>query len=1253
MMNKKSGQRRIGAIIPVSLTLIVLSVCVIMTGSAEGVTSVTINVNGTPSNSMTQGDDWEIIWDLANPGNTAMVEIWIDKNSDHLIDAGDQLFLAERATDGDISDEVFFDADGAVNGSFSWHPSVGNSYINLAPGDWIFKVIDENSSEKAAYLHVEKLPPTNYSISGKVTVPANTEYIWIEAGYEGGAGWYLYAAFTDSGGNYTIHIPDSMGNRTWDVLAGGEMGIPGYLTPDEQEVLIDGHITGMDFAFISATASVEGVVRDDLGSPLPGGIRIEAQEESLDIEIWTWTEADGSYHLDVIGGNWEIAVVEEDVIPDHLASGIDVTINDGETLTGQDIICYRALHTITGRVTKDGAGFPGVWVEAENWQLGWTHAKTDANGAYTLHVADASSFGNWRVELDEWPAGFMLQPPYSYFDIPHDSTNIDFAFITPIIKTIPVTPPVTPPVICVPWRGNEDWPHPTWNGKEISLKGTVRYAGKVEYTWDFGNGTPTESGAVIATDEYPYPISARHTYSGANGTMYVARLTVTANGSLLGEDTYLVEIGEKTLQAEADLAIDEGLWWLYQQQNRDTFDSVDYGYWQQGDEHRVAVTGAAVQAFENNLHKPFGDPAKDPYVDTVKRGLNFLTRMAYPVNIPSDDGDTNGNGIGIGCDDWEWWPERIYEIGMAMMAIVSSDLPGHHATIGPDNVIGRTYKEIVQDMADYCAWAQNEAGTVSGGWRYDPNYSESDNSVTQWPIIGMEPAEAKWGIAIADFVKPRLLDWLTWSQCKQPDESYGGFGYSWPDDWVNIAKTSGTGVTGLLFCDLPQDDQRISDAINFIDSNWNTDTEHWDSYYAMYGVMKAFSDEFLNRESTGNHVWWDEYARYLADKQDWTGSWPAGMYTERQLATAWAIIILTKVVYDIPPTAIAKANGFDEIEVDKDQIVHFDGSQSRDGTYQIILYEWDWESDGIYDHTSTEPTAEHSYFTYLPDPYVVTLRVTDNRDTVTGGAKPAITDTDTCQVYVHPPPHPPIADANGPYIGWVGIPVTLDGSGSHDPNEPLDEIISWDWDLDNDGEFDDASGEIVTYTWNVPGIYPIALRVTAREEPKLGEPSRTIVEIGNHDPVADPNGPYETQPCTPITLDGSGSYDPDPAPDHIVKHEWDLDNDGEYDDATGVAPEFHCQDEGVYIIRLKVTDTYGATGTAETIVKVTAAAAPCCDLNNDNDCDYDDYGLFVGAYGKYAGDPGFIPEADYDGDGRITLVDYQKWYECWKEYYGL
>ena len=798
-------------------------------------------------------------------------------------------------------------------------------------------------------------------------------------------------------------------------------------------------------------------------------------------------------------------------------------------------------------------------------------------------------------------------------------------------------------VACVPWQGNEAYYHPTWDGKEITLKGTVRYKGTVSYDWDPGDGSPHITGTVTATDAYPYPIEARHTYSGADGTMYIATLTVTA-GTESVSDTYRVIIKAKTLDIESDVAIDEALWWLYKRQNRYTSGGIDYGYWQTS--YRVAHTGAAVQAFENNMHKPYGEPSKDPYVDAVRRGLNYLTSKMHKVTVPADDGDTNGNGFGIAC--YDAYSHEMYEIGIAMMAIVSSDTPGKVAVAGPSGVVGRTYREIVQDMADFCAYAQNDGGFKDGGWRYQRNYSSSDNSVTQWPIIGMEPAEAKWGITIADFVRPRLEGWLNRTQCTATDWRYGGFGYTSACSWVNIAKTAGTGITGFLFCGVPVTDSRVQNAINFIDTNWGSD--NFGNIYAMYGVKKAF-EEFLGMENTGSHIWYDEYARYLVDRQQSDGRWNTMKYGQsNELTTAWAVLILRKGVYDIPPSAVAKANGLDATEVDKDQVVNFDGSQSTDGTYHIVKYEWDWESDGTYDAVGM--TATHSYSAY--GTYTVTLRVTDNRDVITGGAKPPMTATDTCTVYVHPPPHPPIADADGPYIGWVGVPVTLDGSGSWDPNEPWgDYIVEWAWDLDNDGLFDNAFGETVTYTWGAPGTYPIALKVKDLDGLESA-PSRTIVEIGNHDPVADPNGPYETPPCTPVTLDGSGSYDPDkPVGDTIVSYEWDLDNDGEYDDAIGMTTVFHWDTEGVYIIRLKVTDTYGATGTAGTIVTVTAAVAPCCDLDNDLDCDYDDFMMFVGAYGKYAGDPGFIPKADYDNDSRITLVDYQKWYECYKDYMGL
>jgi hypothetical protein len=70
---------------------------------------------------------------------------------------------------------------------------------------------------------------------------------------------------------------------------------------------------------------------------------------------------------------------------------------------------------------------------------------------------------------------------------------------------------------------------------------------------------------------------------------------------------------------------------------------------------------------------------------------------------------------------------------------------------------------------------------------------------------------------------------------------------------------------------------------------------------------------------------------------------------------------------------------------------------------------------------------------------------------------------------------PPVANANGPYTGITGVPVTLDASGSSDPDGI---IVSYEWDLDNDDAFDDASGEVVDYTWAEAYSGNVRLRVT-------------------------------------------------------------------------------------------------------------------------------------------------------------------------------
>lgn len=62
------------------------------------------------------------------------------------------------------------------------------------------------------------------------------------------------------------------------------------------------------------------------------------------------------------------------------------------------------------------------------------------------------------------------------------------------------------------------------------------------------------------------------------------------------------------------------------------------------------------------------------------------------------------------------------------------------------------------------------------------------------------------------------------------------------------------------------------------------------------------------------------------------------------------------------------------------------------------------------------------------------------------------------------------------------------------------------------------------------------------------------------------------------------------------------------------------------------------------------AEAICGDLDHDGDVDVDDYLLMRGHYGKRAGQPGYIAEADYDGDGVGCLHDYATWFACYQAY---
>ncbi|PVV23162.1 MAG: hypothetical protein B6D74_08240 [gamma proteobacterium symbiont of Ctena orbiculata] len=91
-------------------------------------------------------------------------------------------------------------------------------------------------------------------------------------------------------------------------------------------------------------------------------------------------------------------------------------------------------------------------------------------------------------------------------------------------------------------------------------------------------------------------------------------------------------------------------------------------------------------------------------------------------------------------------------------------------------------------------------------------------------------------------------------------------------------------------------------------------------------------------------------------------------------------------------------------------------------------------------------------------------------------------------------------------------------------------------------------------------------------------------ETTNLSPEADAGGPYSAQLSTMIALDGSASRDSD---GWIASYAWDLDNDGEYDDATGITADFSATEAGIFTIALQVTDDAGKMDAETTTVTVT------------------------------------------------------------------
>ena len=228
--------------------------------------------------------------------------------------------------------------------------------------------------------------------------------------------------------------------------------------------------------------------------------------------------------------------------------------------------------------------------------------------------------------------------------------------------------------------------------------------------------------------------------------------------------------------------------------------------------------------------------------------------------------------------------------------------------------------------------------------------------------------------------------------------------------------------------------------------------------------------------------------------------------------------------------------------------VQFNGSgYDLDGS--IYSYAWVFGDDG---GTSTLEQPEYTYSS--AGEYNVTLTVTDDRD---------LSSSNTTQASIGQSGAPPVADAGGPYNASTGSPVTLDGSGSNDPDGS---IASYSWDMD-DGST--RKGRKPSHTYSADGKYTVTLTVTNNEGETDTDTATVTSASGNQAPTADAGGAYAEATGVAVQFEGGGSEDPDGS---IASYRW-IFEDGST--LKGKRPKRTFRTAGDYSVNLEVTDNEG------------------------------------------------------------------------------
>ena len=259
-------------------------------------------------------------------------------------------------------------------------------------------------------------------------------------------------------------------------------------------------------------------------------------------------------------------------------------------------------------------------------------------------------------------------------------------------------------------------------------------------------------------------------------------------------------------------------------------------------------------------------------------------------------------------------------------------------------------------------------------------------------------------------------------------------------------------------------------------------------------------------------------------------------------------------------------------------------SRSTDPDNDITTYAWDFDNDGQFGEaaqaagiTCQSPTSANASCQFdNAGTYTVNLRITD-----AGGISRVATHQILIQSTV-----PSGSFSFSPDSPLIGQAATFSSTSTPTAGKQL---TGYEWDFDYDGVTftADAAGPSVSRGFSSAGPKTVALRVS-EAMPGGGPATGGFAVVSRTITVnAPPTAGMRISPADPFAGDAatlsSTAADPDGP---IVSHTWDLDGDGQFDDAAGPVVSKTYSTAGRRTVHLRVTDSKGAVATASGSIDV-------------------------------------------------------------------